>query len=370
MPSAARSATWEARSCSLPSHAIGPQWEFCAASRMPAASVTSAKSGRMASTIGWIWRGMDAPHAQEAELAAGAARVLAHNVGIVELRGHVVDRNDAIAQRSGGDFAFGASNQRMRKLSRRTHRAAGNCAVMGADEIHQAKVDGFDMGQGRNLPHLVQRARRFDQHMDRNFALDVVERPHFVEGDYLGQCVVGVCNLGQHEIRQLLAGTTNDDSQVFSPMRMGHIVDAGTKSFAVICRVPQQVGDHRRMFGLAAGRSAILAVGGDVEDRAFVDQQFGLQLERFANVLFRTGKVLAGGERREGLGPVVQNGGRMKWKAHECVLRSILASVISREGWRRRLVLPAVRRASCPSSCASTRRWPGLQRACTHRSRR
>jgi hypothetical protein len=79
-----------------------------------------------------------------------------------------------------------------------------------------------------------------------------------------------------------------------------------------ICRVQQQVGDHRGMFGLAAGGRAILAIGGDVEHRPFVDQQLGLQLQGLANVLFRAGKVLAGGERRKGLGPVVQNGGRMK----------------------------------------------------------
>jgi hypothetical protein len=106
--------------------------------------------------------------------SAGAARVFAHHVGIVEFGGHVVDRNHAVAQRGGGDFAFGARNQRMRKLARRTHGAAGNGAVMGADEIHQAEVDRFDMGQGGDLPHLVQRAGRFDQHMDRYFALDAM----------------------------------------------------------------------------------------------------------------------------------------------------------------------------------------------------
>jgi hypothetical protein len=59
---------------------IGPQSAFCAASRMPAASVTSAKFRTHGFDDGLDLARMDAPHAQEAELLARAAGIVAYDM--------------------------------------------------------------------------------------------------------------------------------------------------------------------------------------------------------------------------------------------------------------------------------------------------
>ena len=49
----------------------------------------------------------------------------------------------------------------------------GDGAVMGADEIHQAEVERLDGGQGGDLPGFAQRAKGFDQNVQRNRLVEI-----------------------------------------------------------------------------------------------------------------------------------------------------------------------------------------------------
>jgi hypothetical protein len=229
------------------------------------------------------------------------------------------------------------------------------------------------MGQGGDLPGFVQRSRGFDQHMHRNRALDAMPGADVVQRLDLGQGVVGTGDLGQHDVGDLTASTPDDEFEVGAPVGVGDIMDAGAEAPVAVCRIKNQAGDHRGVFRLAAGRGPIFAIAGDIEYRAPVDSEFSLQLQGLAQVLFRARIMLAGGKGGEGLFPAIQDVGRMKCGSHRNaapVQAFIPAFPISRAGWRRRLALPATRPGSCPSSCASSRRWPGLRCACTRRSRR
>jgi hypothetical protein len=134
----------------------------------------------MASTMGrsgWV----NAPHAQVAEFGPGAPGVVADVLDVLQFGRYVVRRHDAIGQRSGGDLALGAGDQRMIELAGALHRAAGNGAVMAGDEIHQAKIQRLDAGQGGDLPHFAQGAVGFDQYMDRNPTVDAKFKLDFAQ---------------------------------------------------------------------------------------------------------------------------------------------------------------------------------------------
>ena len=149
---------------------------------------------------------VDAPHAQVAELAAGAAGVVADDFDVLQFGRHVVRRDDAVGQRGSGDLALGAGDQRVLELAGALHRAAGNGAVVAGDEIHQAEIEALDAGQGGDLPDFAQRAVRLDQHMHGNPAVDAAMALDFTQGLDLHLDVAGAARLGQGDERQAAAG--------------------------------------------------------------------------------------------------------------------------------------------------------------------
>jgi len=188
--------------------------------------------------------------------------------------------------------------------------------VVGADKIHQAEVDGFDVRQGSDLPCLMQCAGRFNQHMHGDRTFYAVTGSHVIQRFDLRQGVIGAGNFRQDDIGDLAAGAADDDFQVGAPMGVAYIMDARAQSAVAIGCIKYQAGDHPGVLGLAAGGSAVLAVARDIEYRALVDGEFGLQLQGLAQVLFRAGVMLASGKGGEGLFPAIQNLGRMKRRAH------------------------------------------------------
>ncbi len=75
-------------------------------------------------------------------------------------------------------------------------------------------------------------------------------------------------------------------------------MDAGADSIVAVVGTADQGGDHGGVLALAAGRRAILAVAGDVEDRPHL----GLEPHSLVQQLFAAGVVLAGGQRWQRLG--------------------------------------------------------------------
>ena len=83
---------------------------------------------------------VDAPHAQVAEFLTGAIGVTADVFQIREFGGHVVRGHLAVAQRCAGNFQLGTAYERVIKLARALHGAAGDCAEVARDKIHQTEV--------------------------------------------------------------------------------------------------------------------------------------------------------------------------------------------------------------------------------------
>ncbi len=67
---------------------------------------------------------------------------------------------------------------------------------MAGDEVHQAKIQRFDTGQGGNLPNFTQRAVGFDQYMHRNLALDIQSALDVAQGFDLHLHISGAARLG------------------------------------------------------------------------------------------------------------------------------------------------------------------------------
>jgi len=62
--------------------------------------------------------GMNTPHTEEAELGARPGCIAPNNDRIAQLKGHVMNRNEPVRERSGHDLGFGAYHQGMVELSR------------------------------------------------------------------------------------------------------------------------------------------------------------------------------------------------------------------------------------------------------------
>ena len=136
---------------------------------------------------------------------------------------------------------------------------------MAGDEVHQAEVEHLQPGQGGDLVGIAQRAVGFDQHVDRDVALDAAL---FAAAWMYSIMLGGLLRLGSlrnRDVGELLAGAaTRMSTSCFhqwvrgSWMRTPAIVTVGCDS------APD---DHLGVFLLAARRGAVLAVAGDVEDR-------------------------------------------------------------------------------------------------------
>jgi hypothetical protein len=211
---------------------------------------------------------------------------------------------------------LGMCHQRVFELAGRTHGTGWNGAVIAGDEIHQAEIQRFDVGQARDLPCLAQSPGRFDQHVDGDFAIDAVPASQFAQRDDLFQRVVGMFRFGQHDIGDTFAGLADDGLEFFTPCRMPHVVDAHADAAENVFFGQDQSGDHVRMFALLPRGRTVLAIGGDVENRLRIDRKFRLYLERLLQQLFAAGEVLAGGKPRERAAARVEDIGRMDERVH------------------------------------------------------
>jgi hypothetical protein len=100
-------------------------------------------------------------------------------------------------------------------------------------------------------------------------------------------------------------------------MLMPDVVDADTATIKAIFAARQYPGDHLGVFTFPSCRSAVLTVGGDVEDGLIVDRQFSLNLKCFVQHFFAAGKVLASGKFRKRPITCVEHIGGMGKFSHE-----------------------------------------------------
>ena len=67
---------------------------------------------------------------------------------------------------------------------------------MAGNEVHQAKIQRLDAGQGSNLPNFTQRAVGFDQYVHRNLALDIQSALDVAQGLDLNLYISGAARFG------------------------------------------------------------------------------------------------------------------------------------------------------------------------------
>ena len=102
----------------------------------------------------------------------------------------------AVAECRAGNFQFSATDERVIKLTRALHGATRNRPEVARDKIHQAEIQRFDAVQCGDVPYLVKRTMRFDEHVCRNGVLDAMallngaqffeEHAHIVDATWLG----------------------------------------------------------------------------------------------------------------------------------------------------------------------------------------
>ena len=261
---------------------------------------------------------MDAPHAQVAELAAGALGVVADHRDVLQFGGDVVRGHDAVGERGGGDVGLGAHDQRVLELARALHRAARDGAVVAGDEVHQAEVERLDAVERGDLPGLAQGTVGLDQHVHRQRARQAAGGLDAAQFADLFGGVGGGAHLGNGDEGQSIAGAADQDLEVALPVRVGDVVDARSDAAEVVLGAIDDLDHHARVLGLGPRARAVLAVAGDVEHRA----ELLLQLERLEHQLLGAGVVVDGGEGGEGffageqdLGGVKRHGGLLGWGA-------------------------------------------------------
>ena len=234
-------------------------------------------------------RRVDRPHAQEAELGAGAIGIVVGGVRIFQVEGDVVRRYDAVGKGRGDHLGLGAGEQLVVELRRRAHRRGWNGAVVAGDKVHQAEIEHLHPGQAGDDVGFAQRAVGFDQRMDGDFALDAVlcrdlldvmdHRRHLRAGRRLGDGDVG----------EGLTRTRDEDVDVLPPVGVGVVVHAHARLLVLVGRRVEQAHDHLGVFLFLAGLRAVFAVAGDVENRA----ELVLQPKRLGDQFLAAGKVLA-----------------------------------------------------------------------------
>jgi len=175
--------------------------------------------------------------------------------------------------------------------------------VVAGNEVHQPEVERLDAGQGGNLPDLAQRAVGFDQNVYRNPAVDAMFAFDVAQGFELDFDIFGRAGLGQGDEGQAVASATDQDFEVLLPVRVGDVVNPHADPVEAVVGTVDHGGDHFRVLTLGTGVGAILAVAGDVEDRA----ELVLQLQGLLHQLFRARVVIDRRQDREGLFAREQN---------------------------------------------------------------
>src|SRR5581483_2427086 len=111
-------------------------------------------------------------------------------------------------------------------------------------------------------------------------------------GDHLGD-LGRRGRLREGDVGEQLAGAFDHDVDVALPVRVAEVVDAHARVPEAVLGRGEHAHDHLGVLALAPGRGAVLAVAGDVEDRA----ELVLDLERLGDEVLVPREVLA---RRDG----------------------------------------------------------------------
>src|SRR5690606_35036931 len=147
-------------------------------------------------------------------------------------------------ERSGGDVGLGANDERVLELAGTFHRTARDGAVVAGDEIHQPEVERFHAVERGDLPGIAQGAVGLDQHVHRQWAVELAGRLDAAQlGDLFGR-VGGGAHLGYGDEGQSVAGTADQDLEVALPVRMGDVVDARTDAAEVILGAIDDLDHH------------------------------------------------------------------------------------------------------------------------------
>ena len=81
-------------------------------------------------------------------------------------------RHHTTGKRCSDDFSFGAHQQVVFKLTRRTHGGSGDGTVMARDKVHQSEIKHLHIGQGGKPLRIAQCTVCFDQDVDWNRAIN------------------------------------------------------------------------------------------------------------------------------------------------------------------------------------------------------
>ena len=116
----------------------------------------------------------------------------------------------------------------MLELPRAPHCRSGDGAVVAADEIHQAEIEGLDPVEGGDLPGFAKRAVGLDEHMNRDLPLDAVAFFSAPDALDLPGGIGGAAHLGYRKEGEPAAGQADQDVHVLLPVGVGDVVDART----------------------------------------------------------------------------------------------------------------------------------------------
>jgi hypothetical protein len=215
---------------------IGPQLAALRGEQDAGGLVTSAKSGRMASTMGCTWFGWML-HMRRKPNCSRARRASSRRPPrVVQFGRHVVRGHHAVAEGGGGDGALGARHQRMFELARGFSSPRRESRRGAADEIHQAEVQRLDAGQGGDVFHLAQRAVGLDQHMAGICRSSLAVLHRWRRAPSASSARPGAGNLRQDDVGQPGPARADDDFQVAAPVRMGDVVDARADASVAVGR--------------------------------------------------------------------------------------------------------------------------------------
>ena len=205
--------------------------------------------------------------------------------------------DDAVREGGGDGLGLGAVKDGVVELEGGAHDLGAEGPVVGADEVHEAKVEDLDVGEFGDLPDLVEAAVGLDESVDGNFALDAGLRRGVADVvDHLGQ-LHGLHGLGDGDVGHPLSGAGDNDVDVLLPVIGGVVMDADAglvEGVAARCCMRTTISACSRS---AAGGGAVLHIHGDVEDTVHLLLKF----EGLGDADFGAREVFAGGDDGERL---------------------------------------------------------------------
>lgn len=225
------------------------------------------------------------------EFLARAFGVGVNRLRIIEGQRDVVRRHHAIGQGGRYHFGLGARQERVLELAGTLHRRRADGALVGADEIHQAKIKTLYAGQRGNGEDLVQRAVGFDEYMQRDVALHPEPRALGLQSVECQGHIGHAPGLGQGDESQALARQLQEEAQFLAPNAAARGVDAHSDARVIRCDA-YEFANPGGVADFVAQWRPILAVAGQIEYPA----ETALQLQSLLHSRKRAGVMHAGGQ--------------------------------------------------------------------------